>query len=48
MSSADTESMNITAFWDTAPCSLAEVDGRFSGALVFHRQHPNDGFSMHL
>jgi hypothetical protein len=25
-------SMNITIFWDVAPCSLVEIDRRFRGA----------------
>jgi hypothetical protein len=31
-------SMNMTAFWDTAPCSLVEVDRRFRGAYSLHYQ----------
>jgi hypothetical protein len=30
--------MKIRAFWDVAPCSLAEVDRRFRGAYCLHRQ----------
>jgi hypothetical protein len=26
------------AFWDTAPCSSAEVDGRFRGAYCLHHE----------
>jgi hypothetical protein len=29
----------MTVFWDIAPCSLVEVDGRFSGAYCA----PNGG-----
>jgi hypothetical protein len=30
--------MKIIAFWDTAPFSLIEVNGRFRGAYCLHRQ----------
>jgi hypothetical protein len=30
--------MKITAFWDTVPWSLAEVEQRFRNAYRFHRQ----------
>jgi hypothetical protein len=33
--------MKILAFWDVAPCSLMEVDGRFRDALCL-RQHCTD------
>jgi hypothetical protein len=26
----------MAAFWYTAPCSLVEVERRFSGAIYFH------------
>jgi hypothetical protein len=29
-------SMKITAFWDTAPCSLNEVDRRFRSTYCLH------------
>jgi hypothetical protein len=28
----------ITAFWDTAPCGLVEVDRRFGGAYSLYHQ----------
>jgi hypothetical protein len=31
-------SMNMTAFWDTVPCSLVEVGRRFRGAYWLHHQ----------
>jgi hypothetical protein len=31
------QSSQMTAFWDTAPCSLVEVDRRFRGAYCLHR-----------
>jgi hypothetical protein len=30
--------MKKTAFWDIAPCSLAEVYRRFGGACCLHHQ----------
>jgi hypothetical protein len=33
--------VNVVAFWDIAPCSLVEVDRRFS-------KYPNDGGTEHL
>jgi hypothetical protein len=36
----------MTAFWDTAPYSLVEVDRRFNGAFCLHHQsddRPDDG-----
>jgi hypothetical protein len=30
-------SMKMTAFWNTAPCSLVEVDRRFRGAYCLHQ-----------
>jgi hypothetical protein len=37
--------MKTGGFWDIAPCSLFEVDGRFRGAYCFHHR-PDDGDSM--
>jgi hypothetical protein len=31
-------SMKMTSFWDTAPCSLVDVDRRFRGAYCLHHQ----------
>jgi hypothetical protein len=31
-------SMNMTALWDIAPCSLIEVDRRFRGSNCLHHQ----------
>jgi hypothetical protein len=31
-------SLKMTAFWDIAPCSLAEVDRRFRGAYCLRYQ----------
>jgi hypothetical protein len=28
--------MKMTVFWDTAPCTLVEVDRNFSGAYGLH------------
>jgi hypothetical protein len=37
----------MTVFWDVAPCSLVEIDRRFSGAYCLH--HQDDGIdSKHL
>jgi hypothetical protein len=42
--------MQITAFWDIAPCSLVEVDRRFRGAYGLYDQvsdhYPDDGVSI--
>jgi hypothetical protein len=42
--------MQITAFWDIAPCSLVEVHRRFRGAYGLYHQvsdhHPDDGVSI--
>jgi hypothetical protein len=39
-----TASVNITAFWDIASCSLFEVDRRFRGAYCLHHYpHVNRG-----
>jgi hypothetical protein len=44
--------LNITAFWDIAPCSLVDVDLRFKGAYCVRHQGvhhcPDDGGSTHL
>jgi hypothetical protein len=37
---------NTTAFWDTAPCSLVEVDRRFRDAYCLH--HNGDETSTRL
>jgi hypothetical protein len=39
--------MKITAFWDVAPCSLVEVDRRFSCSYCLYH-YPEDGISAHL
>jgi hypothetical protein len=31
-------SLNMTVFWDVAPCSLVEVDRHFRGAYGLHHQ----------
>jgi hypothetical protein len=31
-----TFTLNMTAFWDVAPCSLADVGGRFRGSYCLH------------
>jgi hypothetical protein len=31
-------SMNMTVFWDVAPCSLVEIDRRFRGAYCLYHQ----------
>jgi hypothetical protein len=39
-------SMKNTAFWDIAPCSLVDVDGRFRYVYFLHHQsayRPDDG-----
>jgi hypothetical protein len=41
-------SMKITAFWDVAPCSLAEVYRRFLRAYCLNHHGPDDGRSKHL
>jgi hypothetical protein len=28
----------MTVFWDVAPCSLVEIDRRFTGAYCLHHQ----------
>jgi hypothetical protein len=28
----------MTVFWDIAPCSLADIDRRFTGAYCLHHQ----------
>jgi hypothetical protein len=33
--------MNITVFWDIAPCSLAEVDRLLKGAYCLDHQGDN-------
>jgi hypothetical protein len=33
-----TVNIKITACWDTAPCSIVEVDQRFRGVYCFHLQ----------
>jgi hypothetical protein len=33
-----TANMNMTAFWDTAPCSFVEVDRCFRGAYCLRHQ----------
>jgi hypothetical protein len=33
-----TAASTMTAFWDTVPCSLVEVDRRFRGAYCLHHQ----------
>lgn len=42
----------MTVFWDAIPCSLAEVNRRFGGALCHHHEGeyslPLDGYSKHL
>jgi hypothetical protein len=30
--------MNVTVLWDVAPCSLVEIERRFTGAYCFHQQ----------
>jgi hypothetical protein len=30
--------LNMTAFWDIAPCNVVEVDRRFRGAFYLHHQ----------
>jgi hypothetical protein len=40
-------SINITAFWDIAPCSFVNVDRRFRGAYCLHHQGPDDRDSKH-
>jgi hypothetical protein len=30
--------MKIAVFWDVAPCSLVDTDGRFRGAYCLHHQ----------
>jgi hypothetical protein len=30
--------VKVTVFWDTAPCSLVEVERRFRGAYCLHHQ----------
>jgi hypothetical protein len=42
-------SMKITAFWNVAPCSLAEVTDVLevlAASIILHR--PDDGGSKHL
>jgi hypothetical protein len=38
-------SVKTTAFWDTAPCRLVEVDRRFRDAYCLHHRSSNDGDS---
>jgi hypothetical protein len=35
--------VKITAFWDTAPCSLMEVDRHFGGVYYLHHQGDDEG-----
>jgi hypothetical protein len=30
--------MKMTSFWDTAPCSIIDVDQRFRGVYCIHHQ----------
>lgn len=43
-------SLAITAFLDTAPCTLIEADRRFRGVFFRHHQadDPDDGGITHL
>jgi hypothetical protein len=38
--------LKMTVFWDTAPCSLVEIDRSFRGAYRCDR--PDDGCSKNL
>jgi hypothetical protein len=43
--------MKFAVFWDVAPCSHVEVDGRYRGEYRLHHQghdRPDDGGSTHL
>jgi hypothetical protein len=35
--------MNMTAFWDVAPCSLLDTDRRFGRAYRLHHHHDDGG-----
>jgi hypothetical protein len=41
-------SMKMTAFWDTPPCSLVEVDRHFSGAYCLNHLGDDGGSITHL
>jgi hypothetical protein len=42
--------MMMTDFWNTAPCSLVQVDQRFEGVYCLHHHggRPHDGNRKHL
>jgi hypothetical protein len=44
------KNVEITAFWDTSPCSLLEADRRFRGAYCLHHEGdlPDNGSIVHL
>jgi hypothetical protein len=39
---------NMTAFWDTASCSLVEVDRRFRGTYCLHHYPDDEGSTHHF
>jgi hypothetical protein len=39
--------MKMIVFWDTAPCSLVEIDRRFRDAYCLHHR-PDDEGNKHL